>query len=77
MPKKKTIQGIGPEVASEGSRLFQEEKGTETEHRLSRWIPIGAGRHPPFCYTKLSNLQEGLAKRGGNLTKTLDLCPDS
>jgi hypothetical protein len=63
--------------SSEGSRLFQEEKGIETEHRLSRWIPIEAGRRPPFCYTKLSNPQEDLVKRGGYLTKTLDLCPGS
>jgi hypothetical protein len=40
-------------------------------------IPIRAGRCSlPYC-TKLSSLQGGLARRGGNPTKILDLHPGS
>jgi hypothetical protein len=63
--------------SSEGFRLFQEKKGTKTEHQLSRWIPIRAGRCLLLCCTKLSSLQGDSAKRGGYPTKILGLCPDS
>jgi hypothetical protein len=61
----------------EGSHLFQGGRGTETEHRLSRLIPIRVGRCSlPYC-TKLSSLQGGLARRGGYPTKILGLHPGS
>jgi hypothetical protein len=63
--------------SSEGSHLFQGGRGTETEHRLSRWIPIRAGRRSLLCCTKLPSLQGDLAKRGGYPTKILGLYPNS
>jgi hypothetical protein len=63
--------------SSEGSRLFQGERETETEHRLSRWIPIRAGKRSLLCCTKLSSFQVDLAKRGGYPTKIPGLYPDS
>jgi hypothetical protein len=59
---------------SRDSHSSQEGIETKTEHRLSLWSPMWAGRSLLLCYTRSPSPREDLARHVGCRPKNLNLC---